>query len=134
MQEQAGPYSAVRAEALALADRSNLLARAMVGPQPLGIMAQLATALPERGVLLQQLQIEPGRVRVVLTLSPEVPRAVLVRQIQAGGYFTSVREGSDVLPGGAVAFELGLATKPQDSGAPAASQPASGAASRGTGP
>jgi hypothetical protein len=115
----------LRTEALVLSSASNLVARAMQGPQPLQVMAQLASALPEKGVVLQQLALDSGKLRIVMLLSPEVQRSAIVRQMQAGGYFLDVQESRETLPGGAVAFDLRLPV-PADGVPPVPAQRASG--------
>jgi hypothetical protein len=108
LKQQAAAGLELRAKALDLASRANMVGQALRGVEPLEVMAQLAAALPDKGVTVQQLTVDPSQVRVVLQLAADLPRSVIVRQIQAGGYFLDVRESRDVLPAGAVAFEFRL--------------------------
>ena len=108
LKERTATSIELRTKALDLAGRANVVAHALKGVEPLEVMAQLATALPDKGATLQQLTIDSSSARVVLQLAADLPRSAIVRQIQAGGYFLDVRESRDVLPAGAVAFEFRL--------------------------
>jgi hypothetical protein len=116
VQQQVGPYIVKRDEALRLASQADSLARGLAGGQPLMVFDQLRERLPSKGVILQDLQLQGDKVRVVFAMSPEVSRASLVEQLKSGTAFESVSESDDpvapAVPGtSAVVFDLRLATE-----------------------
>ncbi len=128
LQERLRPLLADRAEAEATSAKANRLSSALSGHPPLEVLEQLVVGLPAQGVQLQELALEGRRLRVVLNLSTDVPRAAIVRQLQASGFFTGVTEARGAAPT-SVVFEMSL---PSPIGTP--ERPASGTASQSASP
>lgn len=107
LQERLKPLQADRAEAEMIAARANSLAGVLSGHPPLEVLEQLLAGLPAQGIQLQELTLDERRLRLELTLAPDLPRATVVRQLQASGFFSDVTEARGSTPT-SVIFEMSL--------------------------
>jgi len=95
VESDAAPVRAARDRALAAAAGSALLARELSAVQPLEVLQQLSLALPARGAQLRDFELEGLRLRLGLELAADVQRATIVKDLQAGGWFTAVTEARE---------------------------------------
>ncbi len=103
------PAIAARDRALALAAEADALAARSHAVQPLEVLVHLAERLPQRGVLLRDLELQGRNLRLGLELGPDMARAALVQDLQAGGWLTRVTESRDAGGPGRASFEMTLA-------------------------
>ena len=125
----AGPVLAARDRAVALAREADALAAQLASAQPIEVLQHLSERLPAQGALLREFELAGRKLRVALELSPNLPRTTLVKDLQAGAWFSEVAETRDTSNRGWTTFEMGLASLRPPAAAPttgaAAASPAS---------
>lgn len=88
----AAPVMAARDGTLAQVADIEKLATWMAVPQPVDVIAHLNDTLGRSNVQIKELELERDKLRVSLQLGATTGRAVVVRDLQAGGWFTDVTE------------------------------------------
>lgn len=88
----ATPIVAARDRTLAQVADIEKLAAWMAVPQPVDVIAHLNDTLGRSSVQVKELELERDKLRVALQLGPNTGRATVVRDLQAGGWFTDVTE------------------------------------------
>jgi hypothetical protein len=89
----------------------------------------MATVLPAAGVVLKEFDLNATKLRVAFELGPQVQRSAVVRELQAGGWFTRISEAQDNANRGWTVFDIDLAAVRRPPGTPigaVASQPVFG--------
>lgn len=107
VRDDVAPVLAARDRALADADRAAALVRQLQAPSPLEVLGQLNQLLPPAG-RLKEFELRAGLVKLGLDLPPDVTRAKLVGDLEAGGWFTQVAEVKDGAGRGGVVLEMKL--------------------------
>lgn len=88
----ASPVIAARDGTLAQVADIDKLAAWMAVPQPVDVIAHLNDTLGRSNVQIKELELERDKLRLSLQLGATTGRAVVVRELQAGGWFTDVTE------------------------------------------
>jgi len=104
----AAPVLLARDAALADARQLDELASELTAPQPIEVLQHLAQILPAKGVTLKDFELNGRQVRLGLALSPDIQRSTLVKELQAGGWFTGVTEQRELVGRDWVSFEMKL--------------------------
>ncbi len=102
------PVIAARDRAFGLAARIAELSAQLTAPHPIEVMQHLAERLPPQGVLLRELELSGTHLRLGLETSANVSRATVVKELQAGGWFTNVAESREVAGRGWLMLDLDL--------------------------
>lgn len=102
----AGPVVGARDRALALVGEAAALSGQLAAPLPLEVLQHLAERLPSNGVTLRELELTGTRLRIALDAPPALPRATMVKDLQAAGWFVQVNEIRDVSGRGWIGFEM----------------------------
>lgn len=82
----------VRDATMATVGEVEKLASWFAAPQPIEVIAYLNDALGRSGVQIKDFDLEADKLRLGLQLTPQATRAGVVRELQAGGWFTDVTE------------------------------------------
>jgi len=106
LQASLGSTLVARERALSLSGEAQELSAAMSAVQPLELLQHLSERLPSQGVLLRELELQGQRLRISLDLPADVPRAQVVKELQAAGWLTQVSEVRDSSERGGVSFEM----------------------------
>ena len=104
----AAPVIGARDRALALAAEAEALSGQLAAPLPLEVLQHLSERLPPLGAVLKELDLEGSRLRIALEVAPGLPRASIVKDLQASGWFTRVAEVRDASGRGWLGFEMQL--------------------------
>ncbi|RTL43526.1 MAG: hypothetical protein EKK53_09795 [Burkholderiales bacterium] len=88
----ATPVVAARDGTLAQVADIEKLAAWMAVPQPVDVIGHLNETLGRSNVQIKELELERDKLRIALQLGANTGRAVVVRDLQAGGWFTDVTE------------------------------------------
>lgn len=104
----AGPVLSARDRALDQARELDGLSRQLSGVQPIEVMLHLSKLLPQRGALLKELELNGNKLRLGLELAADVQRSAVVKDLQAGGWFTAVTEVRESAGRNWVSFEMTL--------------------------
>lgn len=88
----AGEVLAARDQTMAALDDVQKLATWFAQPLPVDVIGQLHESLGRSGIQVKELELEGQKLRLGLQLSPQSTRAGIVRDLQAGGWFTDVTE------------------------------------------
>jgi hypothetical protein len=120
----AAPVLVARDRALAQARELDALARQLTAAQPLEVMQHLAELLPARGIVLKEFELNGSKLRVGFELPPAMARSAMVRDLQAGAWFTGVSEVRETAGRNWVTFEMTLSSASPPPGKPAAAREA----------
>lgn len=125
-QDAATPIAQARKKALAQSEAIQQLSQQLSAPQPLEVLLHLNRQLPPQGVTLKDFELSGNRLRLGLELKPDVSHSALIKQLQAGGWFTQVTEQKEVAGRPWTQFDMQLKSPqmPIVELAPAASAPA----------
>lgn len=125
-QEAATPIALARKKALAQSETIQQLSQQLSAPQPLEVLLHLNRQLPAQGVTLKDFELSGNRLRLGLELKPDVSHSALIKQLQAGGWFTQVTEQKEVAGRPWTQFDMQLKSPqmPVVELAPVASAPA----------
>lgn len=97
---QAQPVLTARAQALADIDKLDALLAVVSHPDALTLLGQVAALLPGDGSRIRKLEMDGGRLRLVLAVPAGTPRIAYVRALEGGGWLHDVREDAqDETPG-----------------------------------
>lgn len=137
---QAQPVLTARSQALADIARLDALIDVVSHPDALTLLSRVATLLPADGSRIRKLEMDGGRLRLVLSVPAGTPRITYVRALEGGGWLQDVREDTQDETPGMVALSAqirdnnaptAVAAAPQALNAPAASAPLPGRAASG---
>ena len=114
----AGALLATRQRAQALAREAHALSTAVSGVAPLDVLRHLADVLPSGAGVLKEFDLSGRKLRIAIELPPQVPRSSVVRDLQAGGWFTQVAEATDNANRGLTLFDIELTGPTAPAGTP----------------
>lgn len=92
VKQATAPVLAARDATMAVIDEVDKLAAWYAVPLPVDVIAHLHDTLSRSGVQVKDLELEGSKLRLGLQLAPSATRAGIVRDLQAGGWFTDVVE------------------------------------------
>ncbi len=132
-QNAATPIAQARKKALVQSDAVQQLTQQLSVAQPLEVLLHLNRQLPAQGVTLKDFELIGNKLRLGLELKPDISHGALIKQLQAGGWFTQISEQKEVAGRPWTQFEMQLKSPqmPVVEPASAASGPASSAFSGG---
>ena len=86
------PVLSARDATMAVVDDVEKIAAWFALPLPVDVIGHLHDMLGRSGVLIKDLDLEGSKLRLGLQLAPNATRAGIVKDLQAGGWFTDVTE------------------------------------------
>lgn len=89
---ETAPVLSARDATMAAADEVERIAAWFAQPLPIDVIGHLHEMLGRSGVQIKDLDLEGGKLRLGLQLAPNTSRAAIVKDLQAGGWFTEVNE------------------------------------------
>lgn len=92
LKAKAGPVVAARDATMAQLAEVEKLAGWFAVPQPVDVLGYLNDTLARLSVQVKELELEGEKLRLALQLGPNTGRANVVKELQAGGWFTDVTE------------------------------------------
>lgn len=92
LKASAGPIVAARDATMAQMAEVGKLANWFAAPQPVDVLGYLNDTLARLSVQIKELELEGDKLRLALQLGPNTGRANVVKELQAGGWFTDVTE------------------------------------------
>lgn len=92
VKQATAPVLGARDATMAVIDEVDKLAAWYAVPLPVDVIAHLHDTLSRSGVQVKDLELEGSKLRLALQLAPSATRAGIVRDLQAGGWFTDVVE------------------------------------------
>lgn len=92
LKASAGSVVSARDATMVQLDEVEKLASWFAVPQPVDIIAHLNDTLARSGVLVKEFELEGEKLKISLQLGPNTGRANVVKDLQAGGWFTDVTE------------------------------------------
>jgi len=92
LRESAAVALKSRDQALAKIERVGKFAAVLNEPLPLEVLGHVNDMLGKSGVLLREFELTGNKLRLGLQLGPQISRAALVRDLQAGSWFQDVTE------------------------------------------
>jgi hypothetical protein len=95
LQQAKEPSLALRDRVFKQADEVTTLARWMEGVQPTEVLAHVEGLLRKSAVLLREFDVQGRSVRLALELGSQATRTAVLRELQSGGWLTSVAEMAD---------------------------------------
>jgi hypothetical protein len=108
LQQEAAPAIAARDVALGLAREATAVATQLSAVSSLEVLQHLAEVTSGGGVLLKELDLTGTKLRLSLEVPTQVARGNVVRDLQAGGWFTGVTEVNDSGNRGWTVFDVEL--------------------------
>ncbi|MDR7271866.1 hypothetical protein J2X20_004534 [Pelomonas saccharophila] len=92
LKASARPVLAARDATMAQMAEVEKLASWFAAPQPVDVLGYLNDTLARLNVQIKELELEGDKLRLALQLGPNTGRANVVKELQAGGWFTDVTE------------------------------------------